>query len=590
MSKPGTDSLQTERAQKENTGKILSIFIFILLFFVLFLTGTVKEIFSSKNKIKTTKVEKQSSFRGSIKTADGITVAKSSDIWYFALNGNYIEESKKEAVAKLLSIYLDKTKEELLSIIDMKKRVVIESDLSTKEAKRLKRLSKSLDGMDAFKTFRTGERSTRFGFEIIKTKNQKRVYPYKDLLSPVIGFVSKADGKALSGLEKYYENTLGEGEEGWIYAQKDAGSNLIYNKKLEYSPSVDGSTIILSINSRLQRKIENILEKQKEKFDAYEAIAAIMDSKTGEILSLASSNRYDPENITNVSYTKISAVQHYFEAGSVIKPFVLSYAMEKGLIKRYDLLDGHNGRWKLKNKVIKDDVREFKYISAENILIYSSNIGISQVAMRLSGFQIRELFEKFGITKISEIDLPYERETSLPTTDQYDHDEIYKATTSYGYGLQTNFVQLLKGYNAFNNNGILATPHIAKTMITNNNEVIQAPIRTKKVLSRTTANVIRSILRKTVQEGTGKAVDIEGYYIAGKTGTAHIAKEGSYSNSYVASFFGFANDSQRKYTLGVTFIKPTVEHFSSQTSAPTAKMILETMIEDGLLDKYEEDQ
>ncbi|MCV6606993.1 MAG: penicillin-binding protein 2 [Campylobacterales bacterium] len=581
---------QFNRDKEENTGKILAIFIFIVLFFILFLTGTVKEIFSSKNKTKTTKVQKQDPFRGSIKTSDGLKIASSSDIWYFALNGKNIKEDKKELVAKLISVYTNITQQEVLYLINKNKRVVINNKLTTKEAKRLKRLSKSLDKMRAFKTFRTGDSVRRFGFEIVKTKVQKRIYPYKDLLSPALGFVSKSSGEPLSGIEKYYDETLKANKEGWIYAQKDIGGNLIYNKKLEYNPSVDGNTIILTINGKLQKKIEKILTEKKEEFEAKEVIASVMDSKTGELLAFASSNRYDPTDIKNVSFTKVSALQHYYEAGSVIKPFILSYAIEKGYVKRYDLLKGYNGRWKLGKKTIIDDVRKFNLISVENILIYSSNIGISQVGLMLNGYQMRELFTNFGISKISEIDLPFERETYLPSTDQYDRSEIYKATSSYGYGLQTNFVQLLKAYNIFNNGGYSVNPHIAKTIFTNNNERIDAPITSKKVLSRDTATTIKSILRKTVKKGTGVKANIEGYYIAGKTGTAHIAKKGSYSDSYMNSFFGFANDDKRKYTLGVVFVEPNPEinHFSSKTAAPTGKRIIEVMIEEELLEKKSE--
>lgn len=576
------------RDRQETTGKIIAIFSFILLFFLFFYTGTIKEIFDSDNKIKLHKIENLSAFRGSIRTIDGSTLASSIDTWYFAINGKNFDEDKYETIAKLLSIYTNRSEKEIIQVLKRKKRVVLEDSLSAQEAKRLKKLAKSLNRLGVLRTFNVNGAKTKYSFEIVKNSMQKREYIYKDLLTPIIGFVRKTDGQAVTGIEKYYDDSIRDKEKGWIYAQKDIGGNIIYNNKMEYSESNDGSTIILNINSRLQKRVENILSAQKEAFGAQEVITGIMDSKSGDILALATSNRYNPEKILDVANTKMNHLQYYFEPGSVIKPLFLAKAMDLGRVKRFDLFEGHNGRWKLERKTIVDDVRPIDWMSAEDILIHSSNIGISKVVLKLNGYEMREAFDDFGISKYSEIDLPFEREGVFPTADMYDGSDIYKATSSYGYGFQTNFIRILKAYNVFNNNGKLVKPKLANTMRTGMGDVLKSPTQEEQVLSRTTANVILSILRKTATKGTARKANIDGLFIAGKTGTAHIARKGQYVNSYNSSFFGFVNDKKRKLTLGVTFIEPTIKHFSSQTAAPTAKMIIEAMLDLGILEKEEE--
>ena len=149
------------------------------------------------------------------------------------------------------------------------------------------------------------------------------------------------------------------------------------------------------------------------------------------------------------------------------------------------------------------------------------------------------------------------------------------------------FMQILKAYTVFNNNGYITTPQIVSSLITPNNKEITLPIQEPiKVISKRTANKIKKMLIKTVKKGTGLNTQIKGLEIGGKTGTAQIAGGGKYLSKYISSFFGFANDAENKYTIGVTVFEPISTgknwyyHYASHSAVPIYKEIIETLISD----------
>ena len=236
----------------------------------------------------------------------------------------------------------------------------------------------------------------------------------------------------------------------------------------------------------------------------------------------------------------------------------------------------------VRKKLIEDEVKRVQWLPAEDILVYSSNVGIAQVAMRLDPYEIREGFTNFGLTGKTGVDLPFEVEGSLPDVNQF-KDELYRAIAGYGYGFQATFMQILKAYNTINNYGVAVRPRLASRILSGTGEILNASFEEEEVLTRPTAIMMRQILRKTVAKGTGQNADVPGLFIAGKTGTAHIAGEGGYTDTYHGSFFGFAEDKEHSYTVGVLFIQPTLRHFGSQTAAPTFKKIVEVLVENGKL-------
>jgi cell division protein FtsI (penicillin-binding protein 3) len=249
------------------------------------------------------------------------------------------------------------------------------------------------------------------------------------------------------------------------------------------------------------------------------------------------------------------------------------------------------GAYPIGHYKIKDD-HEFKknILSIQDIIVYSSNIGTLQVAQKMNAKEFIDGLKSFGITQPTGIDLPYEKTGKLPSYaemsagEKYGRDNIYKATVSYGQGMTATFMQLIKAYSTFNNDGIMVTPKLVNKLRKEDGEDINitTPANNKRIISSEVANYMKSLLIKTVEEGTGSSTKIEGLEIGGKTGTAQVAGLGGYKKEYISSFIGFVNDySGNKYIIGVTVWNPRgtqwYHYYASQSAVPVFKEIVDTL-------------
>ena len=430
--------------------------------------------------------------------------------------------------------------------------------------------------LDKKRVFLADKRGIRRGY-YIQDYAYKRVYPYNDTLEPVLGRFRKDLNRGENGLEEYYDSFLSPIANGVTKGYRDVYGNIIYDNNVYVKHPINGKNLPLNINLVLQKRIEKILDSKKKEFKADEVMAAVMDSKTGKILAIASSNRYDPQNITkkDIKNMKIGVIRTLYEPGSVMKPITFAILLERNKVNPYEILNAYNGRWKpeWRKTPIRDD-EPFAWLSAENAIVHSSNIVISQLALRLTNIEFFNGLKKFGFGKFSGVDLPYELRGYIPSLTKLKYP-IFESTTAYGYGIFVNFMQLLKAYNVFNNKGIQIAPKIASV-----------PTNKKRVISAKNAEIMLGILRKVVLKGTGKAAIIDGIFTAGKTGTAQRSKKGRYGKTYNSSFFGFANDKAHRYTIGVTFINIKAKwpkYFASNSAVPTFKEIVDIMINLNLL-------
>ncbi len=528
----------------------------------------------------------ESAVRGNIKTQN-FTLAKSEKIYFVYLNPVYINSDKKKLFTDLFSIYTGISKRVLLKKLKIKKRILLAKvDLRTKQ--QLVYLRKILDKYGVFISVNNIRRA--YDIESVTKKNgkivglYKRLYPFKDTFEPFLGRYSRVYSRGENGIEEYYESILKPKANGFIKGFRDVSGNIVYDKSSSITYPVNGDDVVLNINLVLQKRIENLLDEYKKTYKANDVIAAVMDSKTGKIIAIASSNRYNPLDIKpkDIPHMQIGAIRHTFEPGSVMKPITFALLLEHNKVNPFEVLNAHNGKWKPKwrKKFITDD-EKFDWLSAENAIVYSSNIVISQLALRLTNNELYYGLRKFGFAKKTGIDLPYELKGRTKSVREL-YYPIFKSTTSYGYGIDVTFMQLLKAYNVFNNNGVAVTP-----------KIVNVNSESKRVVKAIVANEMLRILRKVVLKGTGKEAYIKGIFTAGKTGTAHIYdyKKREYLNQYNSSFFGFANDSEHKYTIGVTLFDikaPFPNYFASKSAVPLFKKIVIIMQDEKLLRKIDE--
>jgi len=574
--------------------------------------------------------KKNIAVRGNIVTSDkmlssnGFTIAKSSQVYKAIIDTRFLDPDKKELFIKLFSIYSNIPENIITNKLNSQKKLgklVLSFNINSKTASSLKQLGSLfysfLDKQNNIrvKVYKSLYKNSSHieGLDIV-ISGDKRIYPYKDSLTPLIGFIKKYEDnkitrmKGVKGLEKYYDKFLNNYQDGLLQGERDATGNIIFNKKSIVRQTKNGNSLRLNISLRLQSYIEQIADKYKKKFTAKEIMISAMDSTTGKVLTFATSNRYNPKDIkqNQISYLDIKAIESPFEPGSIIKPITMALVFDKNRVYEDELINAFNkgkknkkglyprGRYKIMRHIIGDDHRfKKRYITPLDIIVYSSNIGILQLAQRLKAQEFIDGFKSFGLSEKTGIDLPYEKKGVIHSLGQYrayedrKKDNIYKATDSYGQGITSTFIQVLKAYSVFNNDGKIVTPQIVSNIIDTDTKEnimtlqIKQPIQTIK---SETANIIKKMLIKTVKIGTGKGANIDGLEIGGKTGTSQIARGGRYLKRYISSFFGFANDKNNKYTIGVTVFEPSWKyHYASQSAVVVFRDVVNVLMKQGYL-------
>ncbi|HIH2043676.1 TPA: peptidoglycan D,D-transpeptidase FtsI family protein [Campylobacter coli] len=585
--------------KKNRVSKVAFAYCMALFFMIIFLSSTF--FLTSKRHVPNTEKDQYSlALRGNIITKDNFTITSSRQIYRAEIDLRSINKDKFDLFLKLFQIYSGISDDE---IADIKKRIqkqkkrsyhfILSQNLDSKQASYLRDLAKKLYIQGFFKAFTNnlGKVETR-GLSIIEHE-EDRIYMSKDALTPAIGYTKMVldpqsgilKNVGVKGLEKYYDDCLSPLQNEKIQGLKDIGGNIILNLNSLQQKKIDGCLLYLNISLKLQKSIEKAIDGRNEDLKANEIIVGVMDSKTGQILALASSRRYDPQNRgKDLSVLNASAIEYGYEAGSVIKPFIFTTALRLGKLKTDEVINTYGGAYKLGRFTIRDD-HKMDQMTMEEVIRYSSNIGMIQIAKRLSNLEIIAGLKIFKFGEKSGIDLPYEQKGEIPNSKRL--RDIEKSVLSYGYGLKTTFIQLLAAYNVFNNNGVYITPHLAEKFYQDGRFVsLEEDIKKEVILTPQAAQTMQKILIDVIEKGTGKKAITQGIIVGGKTGTARIAERQGYtSNRYNASFFGFANDTKHNYTIGVLVRNPTkpYSYYAAQSALPMFKDVVDILINEDFL-------
>ena len=595
--------------------KLFALTIFIFTTLIIFLYSISNTMVKDRRVPKLLGSDQDLAVRGNILSSDNFKVATSKKLFKASIDIRFLDKEKEELFIKLFSIYSDIPPKKLRKKIKearqkRKKNLVLSYNIDSRSAKNLNELKYKLRRLHVFKSIRINGTKIIRGLSISES-GENRVYNYKDALTPVLGYMRKFENEkgqtkvnGVKGLERIYNERLNNVSDGILKGERDVLSYLVFNKDSQIKSREDGENIKLNISLKLQRNIELILDRYKEKLGADEIIVSIMESSTGKILSLASSNRFDPSNIKqdDIKDLNVNAIEYQFEPGSVIKPISISLVLDKNKVSLNEIFSAYNkgkknkkgeypkGKYKVGRWWIHDDHQFTKnYITLKDIVIYSSNIGTLILAQRLSGQEFYDGLRSFGLAQKTGIDLPYEAKGLIHKVWQYQagedkgKDNIFKATDSYGQGITTTFMQVLKAYSVFNNGGKAVTPQIVQS---------KKEVQSKQIIRKKTAQTMKKLLIATVEEGTGTKAKIDGLEIGGKTGTANIAEKGRYQRKYMSSFFGFANDKKgNKYTIGVTVNNPIntgkywYYYYASNSAVPVFKELVTTLVKLNYLEK-----
>jgi len=544
-----------ERKEKINRSKSLVIFsIFSIFFFIICIklsTISNNEYLNPYNKFTNYKIKY---LLPNIFDRNQKEIITNNKLFDFYINLKYIDNIKKDYFINTLTFFY---KDRLLKINNKNGRQKLLTSITSEEKLHIEELLYHFKELNIFKTYSfNGKKYLYFPeFSLLENRETRQTTEEGKYLQPYIGFYN--ENIAINGFEKWF-STFNETKYLDILTP--------FGKK-EHKES---QNVKLSIDISLTKDISSILIEKNKQFGSEKIISGIIDTKTGKVLSISTSNIW--ENGVEVDNTKNDFVNFLYEPGSVIKPLAYLSALSNNIIEPETIIDIGNGKLKIDKYTIKDDHADKKLLSAEEVIVHSSNVGISKIIDLVKGEHFLETFNLLGIFNPPYIELPYIQNNRFSKNKKmYINKDIliHKANTSYGYGFMMTPLSLMTSYNTIINN----CNHVQITLLEDKK------INTIPILKPKYCKLVKQSLVSTVQNGTGIHTQIPGLIVGGKTGTAHIVENNSYKGRFNASFIGFVSDGKNTYTTFTLVHKPDwIYHYASQSAAKINKIMIQQLI------------
>ncbi|WP_241420994.1 penicillin-binding transpeptidase domain-containing protein [Candidatus Contubernalis alkaliaceticus] len=490
-----------------------------------------------------------SALRGTIYDRNGRILAGSATAETVVAIPRQVEDP--EETARALAPVLEMTQERLVEILTQQSALVyVKRKVDEEIAREVRMLD--LPGIDF-------------------AKESKRFYPNDSLASHVLGFVGIDEG--LAGLEYYYEEEL-KGTDGRIIYQADARGIRMPQGIQQYMPSTPGLEMVLTLDETIQFIVERELNKALLEYDAESVLAIAVDPKTGEVLALAKKPDYDPNRYYDYPETswQITPIFATFEPGSTFKLMTLAASIEEG---QYNMNESFfcPGHATVSGQLIRcwtSDRGGHGSINFLEVVQGSCNPGFITLGQRLGEEDMIKYLHAFGFGSRTGIDLPGEGLGILFTPEQMGPVEL--ATTSFGQGVSVTPLQQVMAVAAMANGGNLLRPYIVKEFRDEHGNVVKRnePEIIRQVLAPETSEQVTWIMETVVQEGSGLNAYIEGYQIAGKTGTAQKVGDGRYlAGKNIMSFVGFVPADDPQILLFIAVDEPKRgPMWASQIAAP----------------------
>ena len=432
------------------------------------------------------------------------------------------------------------------------------------------------------------------GVSLVAEDTGLRMDPSGTLASSILGFVN-IDEKGLDGIEYAYDSLL-RGTSGKKTIEVGDGSGPIpFGHVSIDEPAKPGRSVALTIDSYLQYVTERSLADSVHTFHAASGSAIVMDPWTGEILAMANVPDYDPNVFWKSSSDALRnrAVTDAYEPGSTFKLVTVAAALESGVSAdaRYASHDSMQvGGVTIRNAVDGMMAGEQGSESIADIIAYSHNVGAAEIGMNAGSKTVYNMIRKFGFGDYTNIELPGENPGIVPAPSEWSGSSL--ATISFGQGISTTPMAMVRAYAAIANGGLLMRPRVVSALMApDGTPIYRYPAEVeRRVISEATAKTLRGYLRNVVVRGTGNpSAKVEGFTTAGKTGTAQVVENGYYaSGQYNASFIGYIPADHPRFVILVKVEKPRGLFYGSEVAAPVfAKIAREAMIHVGVLPHVE---
>ncbi|MBA2659714.1 MAG: penicillin-binding protein 2 [Nitrosospira sp.] len=396
-------------------------------------------------------------------------------------------------------------------------------------------------------------------------REYRRYYPAGELTAHMLGFTD-LDDKGQEGIELALQDELA-GKSGSRRVIKDRKGRVVEDVESIRAPK-SGQNIALSIDSKIQylayRELKQAVEINKAKAGGI----VVLDAQTGELLALVNLPAYNPNNRKRESggRARNRALTDVFEPGSTLKPFTIAAALEAGGIKPDTIFETAPGTFSIGKTTIRDAHKEDSLTVAQ-VIQKSSNIGSAKIALSLPPQTLWEMLSESGFGTSTGSGFPGEVSGRLRPYRSW--RPIEQATMSYGHGIAVSLLQLARAYTLFSAEGELKPISLVR---------LDAPVAGKRVISRDTALAVSKMLEMVAQPGgTALKAQVNGYRVAGKTGTAHKLEGNGYAkNRYLSTFVGYAPASSPRFVIAVMLDEPSAgQYFGGAVAAPVFSRVME---------------
>lgn len=502
---------------------------------------------------------------------NNLLVYNRNDVTFY-IDLNVTNEKNKKEIASKFSKVMGKSENYYLSLMKKPKgTIVLQSKVQPSQLEKLNDLNYE---------------------ELYSVPNPTRIYHYGSFASHILGFTNK-EHKLVSGVSEFFSKDL-EGTEGYRKVYRNSLGKVVSYDESEMQIPVPGHNLILTIDKKYQIILEEELKKGLEQFQAHSATGIIMNPNTGEILALSNMEDYDPNYYWQYDdfRRRNRAITDTYEPGSTFKPFTFAALVDNNLCSLNEKIFLENGNYKFQKVNIRD-VKPYSFLTAEDVLVNSSNIGIAKLVQRIKDDDYYKFLRSLGFGNITSIQIKGETPGRLKKPTNW--SPTSKAFISFGYEVSVTPIQLITAFASLINGGILYQPQLLYKKLSYDGELIEEfkPKPVRRVLSESTSSIMRKILSDVVKRGTAKQASIEFISVGGKTGTSQKLVDGVYSKTqYNTSFIGFFPVEDPQVVILIHYNSPQLGRYGGLVAAPVFKNVAERIIEKdfNVFEKYVNDK
>ena len=440
--------------------------------------------------------------------------------------------------------------------------------------------AKGRDALIAYVQYNTGatiHAERLYGVTVRKTSTRR--YVEGRMAAPVIGIVGR-DEQGLAGLEYSLDGTLG-GESGLlIYEQDGLGQPIPFGARLEL-PYEEGADIVLSLDRNLQRIAEEVLDEAVERWSAIGGVIMIADPNNGDILAVATSPAYNPEQLDlsdesfDIGVLRSRAASDVYEPGSVFKVITVAAGLDSKVVTPWTTFID-TGAAVVGDRTIRNfDLSWHGEQTMTQVLQRSLNTGTVWLGQQMGPRIFYDYVQKFGFGELTEAGLPGESVGIVTTSTDVAWSPVQFATNSFGQGIAVTPLQIIQAYSAIANGGELVRPRIVRATISEGDVREIEPIFERRVISEETADTLTHMMQAVVDGVQDHPAQTPGWPVAGKSGTTDVLLDGEYSNeTSLASFAGFAPVDDPRIVVLVRIDRPRGETYGGIVAAPVFSEIV----------------